>query len=40
MPMKHVIGWPYFSFPLNINTLTILQNINLFSKFIFCFVYT
>lgn len=40
MHMEHVISWPDFSFLLNINTLTPLQNINLFCKFIFCFVDT
>lgn len=40
MHMEHVISWQDFSFLLNINTLTLLQNINLFCKFIFCFVYT
>lgn len=40
MHMEHVISWPDFIFLLNINSLTLLQGINLFCEFIFCFVYT
>lgn len=37
MHMEHVSSWPDFSSLLNINTLTLLQNINLICKFIFLF---